>query len=268
MIRGLLVLVGLVMTSNAIACPSYYTDVYADSSNVYATSTTSEAGAEVAADVNFYSPDSRNASSYSPTQYAFVQTTAVLCICGAYGNYEAYGSHYINAQYIGGSYTYLYVPPACPTSVAVANRTTLSLPYDSLLTGIGLVAHMQVSPLMQNFNGAVIQEAVSYASPPASNTCPPSFGNLCAGSSAFTVGAPSGSAYGVSLPGQQNVYYDWHTTTGMSSALHGAGINSCTATCSQVYRCGGVVIGTFTIRRDFTRDIIGGQNVTRVTVTK
>jgi hypothetical protein len=113
------------------------------------------------------------------------------------------------------------------------------------------------------FDGVTIVEAVSETS----NSCPASFGNQCAGSSSFTVGA-GGSTFGQTFPAATNTFYDQHASTSASSALDAAGINSCSSSCKQVYSCGGTPIGTFTINRSFTKGTIQGTPVTNVTVTK
>jgi len=156
-------------------------------------------------------------------------------------------------------------PPPCPDAVSISTLTQMSLAdnYPVIRTGIGVIAGMQVTPISTDWGGTEITEAVT---PGAINTCPASFGS-CSGSSIFTVGEGGGD-WGVTLPPQQNIFYDEHSQTNSISLLDAAGINSCQRTCSQVYTCNGTPIGSFTINRTFTKGLIQGDHVTVVTVTK
>jgi hypothetical protein len=155
--------------------------------------------------------------------------------------------------------------PACPTSVTLSGTTTFSLAsqFPSLKTGIGIVASMQTNPTTTNWNGTQITEALTTVS----NNCPQSFGAFCTGSSTFTVGA-GGSEFGQNFAPTQNIFYDKHFSTGAVSALDTAGIDSCAASCTQSYSCGGHVIGSFTVNRSFTKGTIQNTPVTNVAVTK
>jgi YD repeat-containing protein len=156
-------------------------------------------------------------------------------------------------------------PPPCPDAVSISTATQMSLAdnYPVIRTGIGIIAGMQVTPISTDWGGTEITESVT---PGAINTCPASFGS-CSGSSIFTVGEGGGD-WGVTLPPQQNIFYDEHSQTNSISLLDAAGINSCQRTCSQVYTCNGTPIGSFTINRTFTKGLIQGDHVTVVTVTK
>ena len=153
-------------------------------------------------------------------------------------------------------------PPPCPTSVVVSSLTPLTVPYDSLKTGIGTLATTGVGPGPYNYKGVQIQESVS----PATNTCPPSFG-ACSNGDTFTVGDPGGGSFGQNTPAQTNLFYDWHVTwSTTSSYLDDAGIQSCSRACSQVFTCNGNQVGSFTVTRSFSKAVINGQNVTAVAV--
>ncbi|MGH7340131.1 MAG: carboxypeptidase regulatory-like domain-containing protein, partial [Candidatus Rokuibacteriota bacterium] len=153
----------------------------------------------------------------------------------------------------------------CPQSTAVGATTPLplSLAFPSLKTGIGAVTAISASPGNINWDGVAITESLTTAS----NNCPAAFGDLCAGSSTFTVGA-GGQTFGQVFSGQRNTFYDQHVTTASVSALHATGTESCTGVCQQRYSCEGRVIGTHNVTRVFTRDTINGVDVTNVAVTK
>lgn len=160
--------------------------------------------------------------------------------------------------------------PSCPTSITISNRTNIPLEniFPNAKTGVGLVASMQVGPASSGpFNGVSIVESVS-TSGVLQQTCPgPVFPNQCSGSDTFIVGQ-GGSAFGVPFPSTTNIFYDFHTSTDTVSRLDAAHINSCTAGCNQTYSCGGRIIGSFTIIRDYTKDTIQNTPVSRVKVTK
>ena len=156
-------------------------------------------------------------------------------------------------------------PPPCPDAVSISTVTQMSLAdnYPVIRTGIGIIAGMLVTPASTDWTGTQITESVT---PGTINSCPASFGS-CSGSSVFTVGEGGGD-FGVTVPPQQNIFYDEHSQTDSISLLDAAGINSCQRTCAQVYTCNGTPIGSFTINRTFTRGLIQGDPVTVVTVTK
>jgi len=74
----------------------------------------------------------------------------------------------------------------CPSSNSLSSLTALSITllFPSLKTGIGAMAAIQLSPTTTDWNSAQITESLVTSS----NTCPTSWGNLCAGSSTFMVG--------------------------------------------------------------------------------
>lgn len=159
--------------------------------------------------------------------------------------------------------------PACPTSITISDRTNIPLEknFPTDLTGIGMIASMLVGPSTSNFNGAQITESVT-TNFVLQQTCPsPVFFNSCSGSDTFTIGN-GGSLFGVTKLPATNTFYDLHSYLDTISSLDDAHINSCTTGCSQTYSCNGVVIGGFTIIRNFTKDTIQGTPVTRVSVTK
>jgi hypothetical protein len=151
----------------------------------------------------------------------------------------------------------------CPTEIGVSDTTSLRLPYPGLLTGIGIVANMSVSP---GANGAELQELVNASE----NDCPTNFATCSGSSNPFIVGA-GGEEEEIQWtgPAQSNIFYDIHAFTSPISVLDAAGITSCTMTCIQAYTCSGTQVGrTFTIYRTLTKGTIDGQNVTNVDVTK
>lgn len=174
------------------------------------------------------------------------------------------------------------VTVSCPATTTVSALTPLSITllFPSLKTGIGAVAAMQVGPTTTNWDGSQLLESLTTVS----NSCPASFGNICTGSSTFTVGNGGQAQVSVNgvptlvgpvFPGQENIFYDQHTATSSISKLDEAGINSCTAVCSQTYTsavspfaCIGVPAGTHTITLKFIQAQINGTHVTSTEVSK
>jgi hypothetical protein len=158
----------------------------------------------------------------------------------------------------------------CPSTLTRVSSLPQPLaPYvPKYLTGIGIIAEMQVGPSGTNANGVQITESVSQLS----NTCPANFGAQCTGSDTFTVGTNDNgndTVDGASTRAIQNVFYDNHVVYGPSNYLAAAGITSCASTCQQVYTCGGHQVGpTFTITRSYTKGTVGSTAVTNVTTTK
>ena len=154
----------------------------------------------------------------------------------------------------------------CPTSISISQPTTMPLAaqLSRWQTGIGIVTAMQTNPTSTNHNLALITETVSSLV----NTCPANIGDLCTGSSTFTVGTGGTSIDGEVFVGKQNIFYDSHYFASHGDLLTAGGVNSCGATCSQTYRCGTNSVGNFTINYTLTKGTIGTTHVTLVNVQK
>lgn len=159
---------------------------------------------------------------------------------------------------------------ACPSSVALASSTTISLAsqFPGLKTGVGIVASMQVSPATQpnghSWNGTLIAESLVTAT----NTCAQWGVASCSAGAPFTVGT-GGIAFGQVFAPTTNVFYDQHVATSSTSALSAPGApSSCTQSCTQQYSCNGTTIGNFILVRTLTLGQIQGTPVTNVSETK
>jgi len=167
---------------------------------------------------------------------------------------------------------------SCPTSVTLSSTTQLSLTanFPQYKTGIGILTAMQVNPSTQpdgttNWNGTQIQEYVSVNS--GSNTCPSNVPVCSQSGNPLTVGAggnPGDTTFGAPFPPTANVFWDEHVRTDGTSLLNASGVTqtSCAMSCSQTYKCNGIIIGTFTINYSLSRGTIQGTPVTNVSVTK
>ncbi|HTC75160.1 MAG TPA: hypothetical protein VK684_06265 [Edaphobacter sp.] len=164
----------------------------------------------------------------------------------------------------------------CPTSI-VADPDTSLIPFlqayvPTYLTGMGLIASMQVGPTTGNFDGTVLDEIVTASSIP--NTCPtdlPSLTNsfVCSGGGHFNIGNGGGyMASGVQVPNIHNQFFDDHERFSTFSRLGGTEASSCTVVCAQTYTCNGKPIANFNITTQFTQGTSGGYPVTSVYVTK
>jgi hypothetical protein len=164
----------------------------------------------------------------------------------------------------------------CPSSTALSSLTPLSITllFPGIKTGIGAVASMEVGPTTTDWDGAQITEAVTTTS----NSCPATWGNLCSGSSTFTVGE-GGQAevlvngveteVGPVFTAQQNIFYDQHTIVSNASLLPtSSGKTSCTAVCTQTYSCNGTSVGSHTITYSFIEALISGTHVTSTEVSE
>jgi len=165
--------------------------------------------------------------------------------------------------------TQTIVVQGCPTTLTRLNSFAEPLAplVPAELTGVGIIAEMQVGPTTVDWGFTPITESVTTTS----NSCPASFGS-CTGNSTFSVGA-SDAGYSsvdtVPTPATTNVFWDNHNTNSPMNLLNAAGITSCTQICSQTYSCGGKLLGpTYTITRSFTQGKVGSNAVTNVTVTK
>ena len=131
-------------------------------------------------------------------------------------------------------------------------------------TGLGATATISVAPTTSNWNGIHVTESLTSTS----NSCPASFGNLCAGSGTFTVGDGGTTIDGQTLQAQQNVFYDEHVIESNVSLLDYYNVTgSCQAVCTQTYSCVERPMGTDTITYTFSRSTISGTPVTSVTAT-
>ncbi|MGA2413815.1 MAG: hypothetical protein ABSF59_05165 [Candidatus Sulfotelmatobacter sp.] len=164
----------------------------------------------------------------------------------------------------------------CPSSTTVSSLTPLSITllFPGLKTGIGAVSSMLAGPAGTSWNGSEISEALATVS----NSCPANWGNLCAGSSTFTVGEGGQAEVSVGgvetpvgpvFPEQQNVFYDQHTLVSNVSLLPtSSGQTNCTAVCSQTYSCNGIPVGNHTITYSFIEALITGTHVTSTEVSE
>jgi hypothetical protein len=163
------------------------------------------------------------------------------------------------------------VTPACPTSTSLSSTTQelLSNVFPSELSGMGVVAAIQVAPPIVggNWDGSKIKESWTQSS---LYTCPTSPSNvwpqICSGSGTFTVGTGGQSADGQIFLAQSNIFYDQHTFDSNVSVLNYSNIQSCTAACVQTYSCNGTVVGTYNFTFQFTKGTVSGTNVTNVSV--
>lgn len=161
------------------------------------------------------------------------------------------------------------VPPACPTSLSLSSTTqeSLSRVFPTEKTGLGVTVAIQAGPALQGgyWDGSKITESLVQSTP---YSCPSSWGNLCAGSSTFTVGeGPVQTIDGQILPAQHNIFYDEHVVESTTSLLDYSNITSCTAVCRQTYSCSGKSVGSFTVTYSFTKGTISGTPVTQVSAT-
>lgn len=162
--------------------------------------------------------------------------------------------------------------PACPTDIRLVEIIRPPLTAADVARGFhsgrGGVAKLRVSdPSGRNWNGTRVHENLTHVTnscEPAVSACPNPSGQGGAAGSTFTVGR--GFSRGRwSLPAEDNVIYDFHTTELRGSFLHDHGLATCERRCTQRYDCGGSEFGpTFVLQRLYTRDRIGSDDVTRV----
>jgi hypothetical protein len=169
-------------------------------------------------------------------------------------------------------------PTSCPTSASPAwtDPLALSLVYPHLLTGIGNVARVTVSPGGTVWNGQTVSENVMLVS--GSNSCPASFPNVCSGDSNFEIGAGYQPAIleggtvvpvGPLLVSTTNEFFDQHTVTWSQSLLNSTGGgNTCSQKCSELYtnECSQIILLNYFYTYTFTKSTISGTPVTLVTV--
>jgi len=168
-----------------------------------------------------------------------------------------------------------------PTSAATSLTDPLSLSsvYPNLLSGIGNVARVTVSPTGTSWDGQSVTEAASTG---GTNTCPSGFPtNVCSGNTTFTIGAGYQPAVkegtntvdvGPLLVGTTNEFFDQYSVTSSESLLDAnGGGSSCQITCSQQYFNACTTpqqLGDHTFTYTFTKSTISGTKVTLVTVSE
>lgn len=166
-------------------------------------------------------------------------------------------------------------PPVRPTGTKV--DTTTSFTQEALkagfLSGLGIVARMQVLPDSTNWDGKEVVESLQQTS----STCPDTLTKPgpCNGNSHFPIGSKMrGRGVRPEQPAMQNRFYDIHTSQSENlSFLHDAtrnpkGLDACETVCRQDYAFDGLVIGSHSIRRQFRKGTFGGHDVTIIDVTK
>lgn len=155
--------------------------------------------------------------------------------------------------------------------------TTTSFTQDALkagyLSGLGIIARMQVLPDSSTWDGSEVVETVQQTS----STCPATLTQPepCSGHSHFPIGAPMrGRDVRPPQPAMRNRFYDIHTSQSRDvSFLHDAtrnpkGLDACETVCQQEYAFNGVPISLHSIRRQFRKGVVGGRNVTVVDASK
>lgn len=141
------------------------------------------------------------------------------------------------------------------------------------LSGLGIVARMQILPDSTTWDGNQVVEAVQQTS----STCPDTLTvpGPCHGHSHFPIGASMrGRGVRPEQPAMRNRFHDIHTSQSQRvSFLHDATRNprhldSCESVCRQDYSYDGAIIGSHSIRRVFRKGTFDGHDVTIVDVTK
>lgn len=141
------------------------------------------------------------------------------------------------------------------------------------LSGMGIIARMQVLPDGTTWDGKEVVESVQQTS----STCPDTLTRPgpCNGHSHFPIGgAMRGRGVRPAQPATRNRFYDIHTSESLNlSFLHDAernpkGLNACETVCQQDYSFDGAVVGSHSIRRQFRKGTFGGHDVTIIDVTK
>lgn len=166
-------------------------------------------------------------------------------------------------------------PTVRPASTRVDTTTsyTQAALQAGYLSGLGIIARMQVLPDSTTWDGKEVVESLQQTS----STCPDTLTQPgpCNGHSHFPIGsAMRGRGVRPEQPAMRNRFYDIHTSQSQSlSFLHDAarnpkGIDACESVCRQEYAYDGVVIGTHSIRRQFRKGKVDGHDVTIVDVTK
>ena len=192
------------------------------------------------------------------------------------GHADDEGSEAVNARPGGGTSSGTQLPPvARPSGTRVDTTTsfTQAALQAGYLSGMGIIARMQVLPDSTTWDGGEVVESVQQTS----SSCPDSLTQPgpCNGHSHFPIGgAMRGRGVRPAQPAVRNRFYDIHTSESRSvSFLHDparnpAGLNSCDTVCRQDYSYGGFVIGSHSISRHFRKGVHAGRDVTIIDVTK
>jgi len=166
-------------------------------------------------------------------------------------------------------------PGAHPTGTRVDTVTsyTQAALQAGYLSGLGIIARMQVLPDSTSWDGNEVVEAVQQTS----STCPDTLTvpGPCNGHSHFPIGASMrGRGVRPEQPAMRNRFYDIHTSQSERvSFLHDAtrnprNLDSCESVCRQDYGYNGAIIGSHSIRRVFRKGTFNGHDVTIIDVTK
>jgi len=168
-------------------------------------------------------------------------------------------------------------PPPAPRPTGTHVDATTDYTADALkagfLSGMGIIARMQVLPNSTAWDGKEVVESLSQTS----STCPDTLTRPgpCNGHSHFPIGAQMrGRGVRPAQPAMSSHFYDVHTSQSESvSFLHDAtrnpkNLSACQSVCRQDYAFDGVVIGSHSITRQFRKGTFGGHDVTIVDVTK
>jgi hypothetical protein len=168
-------------------------------------------------------------------------------------------------------------PPPAPRPTGTHVDATTDFTTDALkagfLSGMGIIARMQVLPDSTAWDGKEVVESLSQTS----STCPDTLTKPgpCNGHSHFPIGAQMrGRGVRPVQPAMSSHFYDVHTSQSENvSFLHDAtrnpkNLSACQSVCRQDYAFDGVVIGSHSITRQFRKGSFGGHDVTIVDVTK
>jgi hypothetical protein len=193
------------------------------------------------------------------------------------GQGEDEGAESVDAPAQTGSAGKVQPAPPRPRPTGTKVDTTTSYTQAALqagyLSGMGIVARMQVLPDSTTWDGGEVVESLQQVS----STCPDTLSRPgpCHGSSHFPIGAKlRGRGVRPELPAMRNRFYDIHTSQSQAlSFLHDAtrnpkGIDACETVCRQDYAYDGTVIGSHSIRRQFRKGKVNNQDVTIIDVTK
>jgi hypothetical protein len=207
------------------------------------------------------------------------QDFARLPVNGVHDNLDGNddeGLESINAPPQGGQGSGTAPPPA-PRPTGTHVDATTDFTADALkagfLSGMGIIARMQVLPNSTAWDGKEVVESLSQTS----STCPDTLTRPgpCNGHSHFPIGAQMrGRGVRPVQPALSSHFYDVHTSESLNvSFLHDAtrnpkNLSACQTVCRQDYAFDGVVIGSHSITRQFRKGTFGGHDVTIVDVTK
>ena len=192
------------------------------------------------------------------------------------GNDDEEGLESVNAPPragTGGGAQLAPVARPIGTSVDTTTSFTQAALQAGFLSGMGIIARMQVLPDSTTWDGKELVESVEQTS----SSCPDGLTRPgpCNGHSHFPIGgAMGGRGVRPAQPAVRNRFYDIHTSESQTvSFLHDptrnpAGLNSCDTACRQDYSYAGFVIGSHSIRRHFHKGVHAGKGVTIVDVTK